>query len=105
MDKIINTGTQIAAESLKEETRRGRNNIITGDHSVILGGTGNNDGGWSYAGIFGNGIAAQCDNMFHVNCLWAGSMPCLSAGIGTLVTGTFYIDDVNFGFQCAVMIK
>ncbi len=52
----------------------GCNNLLSGAFSSVLGGSGNTDSGYSYVGISGKNILAVCDNVFHANCLWLGSL-------------------------------
>ena len=44
-------------------------NTRTTAYSSILGGSGNNDNGCTYAGMFGFNLGAVANNTFHVNCL------------------------------------
>ena len=73
-------------------TGRSRN-TSSGAYSSILGGSGNNDGGFNWAGIFGCNIGGQADKTFHVNCLNACDTPLAAIGLpsGTIakVVGGF----------------
>jgi hypothetical protein len=57
----------------------GSNNSVTGNYSAILGGSGNSDGGYSYAAVFGQGITAVANNTFHVQCLNVINAPLFGA--------------------------
>jgi hypothetical protein len=71
-------------------------NSVSGTYSAILGGSGNSDGGFSYAGVFGQGITAVAANTFHIECLYMkpGVYPCYYgiAISGTYPLGTVYAD-------------
>jgi len=70
-------------------------NTVSGDYSSILGGSGNSDGGFNYAGVFGQGVTAVAPNTFHVECLNAVNTPNITTGPATgtvsyyLVTGAW----------------
>ena len=99
-------GNTIAAGTNHSSIFSGNGNTVAGSCSSILGGSGNSDGGFNYVGIFGQGITGVCDNMFHVNCLWAGNLPLASGGApGPLVAGTVWVDDVTVPGSCFLMIK
>jgi hypothetical protein len=66
-------------------------NIVSGAYSSILGGTGNNDGGFTNAHIVGSGINAVLANTLHANALWANAIPNIPSGIGAL-PGQIYWD-------------
>lgn len=72
----------------------GCGNQTLGNYSAILGGSGNNDNGFNYVGIFGQNIGGVAANTFHVNCLNACSTPCITASaypagtIGYITAGT-----------------
>lgn len=53
----------------------GSNNCVAGNFSVILGGTGNSDGGFNNVFIAGSGISAVNPNSLHVNGIWANGIP------------------------------
>jgi hypothetical protein len=44
----------------------GRGHQISGTHSAILGGYGNNDNGFAYVGMYGQNLNAVAANTFHV---------------------------------------
>ena len=46
-------------------------NSVSGNYSAILGGSGNNDGGLAWAGIFGCNITATISCALHANQLVA----------------------------------
>ena len=54
-----------------------------GSCSSILGGSGNNDGGFNYVGIFGQGITGVIPNAFHGENFVAQNIPFYS-GSGPL---------------------
>jgi hypothetical protein len=65
-------------------------NCVAGNFSVILGGTGNSDGGFNNVGIFGQTITASAANTFYVNCLNANSIPGPYAAPPGLPMGTIW---------------
>ena len=67
------------------------NTIAAGaTYSSILGGSGNTIGaGYQWAGVFGQNVAAQASNTFHVECLNAINTPPGPPGFGT-PPGTMY---------------
>ena len=76
----------------------GVNNQVLGSCSAILGGSGNNDGGLPYVGIFGCNITGAVACTFHANNYFINNACLVSAGgHGTLPAGSVYVDDVHFG--------
>jgi hypothetical protein len=69
-------------------------NTISGAYSAILGGSGNNDNGFAYAGIFGQNVGAVAANMFHIESLNVNAMPGPTTGGPLLPAGTLYWDNV-----------
>ena len=52
-------------------------NTVCAVYSSILGGSGNSvAAAYPYSGIFGQNVAAQASNTFHVECLNAINTPC-----------------------------
>ncbi len=76
----------------------GDTNTISGACSSILGGSGNNDGGFAYAGIFGQNVTAVAPNTFHVECLNAVNTPIYG---GALPSGTLAFVNVTPGMVAA----
>ena len=68
----------------------GHNYTTTGACSSILGGSRNNDGGFAYAGIFGQNVTAVAPNTFHVECLSAVNTPAYVPGGYPVNTLTFW---------------
>jgi len=64
-------------------------NTVSANYSSMVGGCGNSDAGFNFAGVFGQGITAVANNTLHVNCLNAAGTP---GAIGGLPVGTvFYL--------------
>jgi hypothetical protein len=57
------------------------NNTLTGSFSAILGGSGNNDAGFNFVGIYGIGITAVASRAFHAENYVVQNMP-LAFGLG-----------------------
>ena len=75
----------------------GANNAVSGAYSVILGGSGNTvSAAYSYAGVFGQNIAAVASNTLHAESLWLKPGSYLTyAGVApptTFPMGTIYAD-------------
>ncbi len=86
-------------------TAGGYKNTVSANYSSILGGSGNNDNGLAYAGIFGCNISnplfmSACT--FHVNGLNANSIP--GPGPGLSVPGTVFWDVVGAAHPKALYI-
>jgi hypothetical protein len=76
----------------------GINNVIQAPCSAILGGSGNSDGGFAYAGVYGCNVTAVASKTFHANNFAAQNMPTAAGAVGT-----FYY--VNIGGVCHVAIS
>ena len=61
----------------------GQLNQVTGAYSSILGGSGNNDGGFNYVGIFGQNVNGVMNNAFHAEEIVLQNIP-----VDTTATGT-----------------
>ena len=69
----------------------GYQNCVSGSCSVVLGGSGNNDGGYNYVGIFGCNVTGVVANGFHVNEVVIQDIPVVNAvGFLGLVQGQLY---------------
>ena len=81
-------------------------NTVSGDYSAILGGSGNNDNGIPFTGMYGNGLVATAavpgaPSSFWVDTLVAPSIPLVNAlGYIGLPAGALYITTAGgFGIQ------
>ena len=70
----------------------GRGNRVSGPYSSILGGSGCNDNGFNYAGLYGQNVNAVANNTFHIEGLNANAIPFGGGGIPGLPAGTVYWD-------------
>lgn len=70
-------------------------NTVAANYSAILGGSGNNDGGNPYVGIYGQNITNTCSGYFHVNSLIAQNIQPTSGGtappLGALPGTLYYV--------------
>ena len=71
----------------------GLNNVVAGTYSSIFGGSGNNDNGLSWAGVFGCNVNAVQSCAFHSNNFVAQNMPDETAL--PLPSGTLYYCSLN----------
>ena len=84
----------------------GTGNNLSGDCSAIFGGIGNDDGGFFNVGIFGNGLAANCDPSSYgvPSAFWTDSIVAPSIPLVTPLTypglpiGALYITHPRTGF-------
>ena len=82
----------------------GVNNQVLGSCSAILGGSGNNDGGLPYVGIFGCNITGVTTCAFHANQFVAQNMYNATSAPPPLTgTGILYYCVTSPG-QCTVYI-
>jgi hypothetical protein len=75
------------------------NNTLTGSFSAILGGSGNNDAGFDFVGIYGFGITAVADCAFHAENYVVQNMP------STFIASGHLYFSVCSTSCCAVLIN
>ena len=93
----------VCANAINSAIFSGCNNCVSGCCSVILGGSGNSDGGKNYVGIFGCGITGVQSCALHANALVAQNMCNMTFGGPPPITGTLYYCVTGIG-QCTVYI-
>ena len=67
---------------------------------VAMGGCSSGDGGFNYAGVFGQGIIAQAANTFHVECLDAVNTPSVYSEAWPI--GTIFMSATPPGATCVL---
>ena len=82
----------------------GQNNTVSGSCSAILGGSGNNDNGFNYVGIFGQNVTGVINNAFHAENLVAQNMPLYMGGPLPFLVGSKALYYQNIGDICYVVI-
>ena len=82
----------------------GYQNQVSGSCSAILGGSGNSDGGFNWAGVFGCNVMGVAACAFHSNTFVAQNMYNATGGLPLPPTGTLYYCVTGLG-QCTVYIS
>jgi len=83
----------------------GGSNHVSGSFSSILGGCGNSDGGFNWAGVFGCNVTGVLPCAFHANNFVAQNMAGPYTGTPLVPTGGLYYCIDTLTGLCHVLIQ